>query len=209
MVTQNSCPSCLKLPLAMATKEGNTQQQITSNLMLTKRWDALICLEENFILFHSYNSDFLITGHRWQNIILLTMTICFVVHQLNCRDYRDWFMPAINRNKLVARAILQMAIDVAYSASRSFVAMTIMEQKDCGLWNLRFFIFPEKYRQIQTLLLEIWTSFRTTINVCMLQYNEFMYAALSLLIRKLNQKKRGNQYIAKLLDNNHFPFYIL
>lgn len=127
------CSSWLKFPLAMATNERNTQQQITSDLMRTKRWDALICLAENFILFHSYNSDFLITGHRWQNIILLTITICFAVHQFNSKEYRDQFMLAINKNKLVARAILQMAIDVAYSASRSFVAMTIMKQNSCGL----------------------------------------------------------------------------
>lgn len=42
-------------------------------------------------------------------------------------------MLAINENKLVARSILQMSIDVAYSGSRSFVAMTIMKQNSCGL----------------------------------------------------------------------------
>lgn len=52
-------------------------------------------------------------------------------------------MPAINKNKLVSRAIIQMAIDVAYSASRSFVAMTVMKQSSWGLWNLRFSMFPE------------------------------------------------------------------
>jgi len=41
-------------------------------------------------------------------------------------------MLAINKNKLIARAIVQMAIDVAYSASGSFVAMTIMKQNSCG-----------------------------------------------------------------------------
>lgn len=140
------CPSWLKFPLAIATNERNMQQHITSNLMLTKRWDVLICLAENFILFHSYNSDFLITGHRWQNIILLTITICFAVHQLNSKEYRDQFMPAINKNKLVSRAIIQMAIDVAYSASRSFVAMTVMKQSSWCLWNLRFSMFPESQR---------------------------------------------------------------
>lgn len=42
-------------------------------------------------------------------------------------------MLAINKNKLAARAIVQMAIDVAYSTSRSFVAMTIMKENSCGL----------------------------------------------------------------------------
>lgn len=36
-------------------------------------------------------------------------------------------MPAINKNKLVSRAVIQTAIDIAYSASRSFVAMTVMK----------------------------------------------------------------------------------
>lgn len=49
------------------------------------------------------------------------------------------------------------------------------------------------------------------MNLCMLQYNEFMCTALSLLIRKSNQKekKKENQFITKLLDNQHFPFCVL
>lgn len=36
-------------------------------------------------------------------------------------------MLAINKNKLVSRAIIEMVMDVAYYTSRSFVAMTVMK----------------------------------------------------------------------------------
>lgn len=136
--------SWLKFQLAIATNEGNMQQHKTSNSVLTKRWDVLICLAENFIFFHSYNSDFLITGHRWQNIILLTITICFAVHQLNSKEYRDQFMLAINKNKLVSRAIIEMVIDVAYHTSRSFVAMTVMKQNETGSLESQIFHVPRE-----------------------------------------------------------------
>lgn len=77
-------------------------------------------------------------------------------------------MLAINKNKLVSRAIIEMVINVAYHTSRSFVAMTVMKQNETGSLESQIFHVPRELNKLFSQRAELH-SFKATIDIYMLQ----------------------------------------
>jgi len=79
-------------------------------------------------------------------------------------------MLAINKNKLVSRAIIEMVIDVAYHTSRSFVAMTVMKQNETGSLESQIF-HVHRELEINKLFSQRAElhSFKATIDIYMFQ----------------------------------------